>query len=73
MGTLIIKLIFCLLALLIAGIVILGVVITIYDNAKLKEENNKLKEDLQKARMRRLKSEYKKVGVKNGTNNKRGV
>lgn len=49
---------------IVIAMTILGVVVTIYDTKKLEEENERLREDLQKARARKLKSEYKKVEEK---------
>lgn len=40
---------------------VIGTVAMRYDTKQLEEENKKLKEDLQKARERKLKREYKKT------------
>lgn len=48
------------LAMLIAS---MGVLVTLTDVNKLKVENKKLKEDLYKARKRKIKREYKKVRI----------
>ena len=48
----------CLLVLFVMG---LGYITFKFDNKKLEEENTKLKEDLKKARTRKLKNEYKKA------------
>lgn len=40
---------------------VIGTVAMRYDTKQLEEENKKLKEDLQKARERKLKREYKKA------------
>lgn len=53
--------IFGVIALLVGGFVLLCIVVSIWNATKLEKENEKLREDLKKARTRRIKSEYKKV------------
>lgn len=45
----------------IVALTILGGIITITDSNRLKKENEKLKDDLKKARQRKIKNEYKKA------------
>lgn len=53
--------IFGIIALLVGAFVVIGTVCMRYDTKELEKENKKLKEDLQKARERKLKREYKKA------------
>ena len=53
--------IFGVLVLIVLFFIGVGAVCMKWDTRKLEEENTKLKEDLRKARERRVKREYKKV------------
>lgn len=54
--------IFGIIALLVGAFVVIGITCIIYDNKKTEEENKKLKEDLQKARERKLKRKASDIG-----------
>lgn len=45
----------------VGAFVVIGTVVTIWNYKTLEDENKKLKEDLAKARERKMKREYKKV------------
>lgn len=60
----VLEFIFDILVLAVAFIVALGSICMHYDTKKLEEENEKLKNDLKKARERKTKCEYKKGGNK---------
>lgn len=53
--------IFKILCLAVAFFIGVGAVCMIWDTKKLEDENEKLREDLKKARERKVKREYKKV------------
>lgn len=53
--------IFGVLVLAVVFLVAFGYIAMKYDTRKLEEENTKLKEDLKKARERKVKREYKKA------------
>ena len=59
----ILEFIFSTLALIVGGIVILGIVVCIYDYRRLENENEILKNELEKLRSLKIKKQYK--GVKN--------
>lgn len=52
------------IAIFVGAFVIIGTVVTIWSYKDLETENKKLKEDLAKARERKMKREYKKVKIK---------
>lgn len=53
--------IFGVLALVVVAFLVVGVTVMKYDTKKLEQENTFLKEELSKARMRKVKREYKKA------------
>ena len=59
--------IFGILVLAVVFIIVLGGICMHYDTKKLEQENEELRENLQKARERKLKREYKKASDIGGT------
>ncbi len=56
----VLEFIFGIIVVLISAFVVIGTVCTIYDYKRVEKENNKLKEDLQKARQRKIKNKEDK-------------